>query len=538
MIIYPPYIADTIPGFLTTEVKIPFEMNPGVSWNNISGFKLQIKEYNGDSIIATISKVKPSSETNELSFTNFSGSWAPTIGQYYKFQLAYMESNEDTNLTFSSASIGKCVGKTAPTVNISTPANTYYNTGVYIGTFTPSVNFIDKLYSYNFILTNNNEIIEDSGEIYNYNNNDYIYKLKYEIPETIPSGNDYKIQFFITTINGYKASSTKYNIGSQTVNLDPNQNSIQLYNINAEKKYITIKTKSTNTSTSSPKYFLLERTQDKINHEQLIIFEIPKKTTNNVVKYFKWNDLVIESGIKYYYSIREVNAYGQYLTLRTYTTSCPACQYEDIFLTDINGKQLCIKFDPKISSFKDTIQEQKVETIGSRYPYFFRNGQIKYKEIPISGLISYWMDENGEFMNDKELGLRTISNQHFSVPHKPAGQSFNTSNTDLIQRSINLDGYNFAAERRFKLKVLDWLNDGTPKLLCSPAEGVYVIRLMNVSLSPNDTLGRMIHSFSATGYEVSDHDIETLKKAVLPNNTPITSATRLGWFITCEETAS
>ena len=32
-----------------------------------------------------------------------------------------------------------------------------------------------------------------------------------------------------------------------------------------------------------------------------------------------------------------------------------------------------------------------------------------------------------------------------------------------------------------------------------------MIRLMNVSLSPNDTLGRMLHNFSATGYECADH---------------------------------
>jgi len=71
--------------------------------------------------------------------------------------------------------------------------------------------------------------------------------------------------------------------------------------------------------------------------------------------------------------------------------------------------------------------------------------------------------------------------------------------TDLVD-------YNIAAERKFKLEVLDWLNNGKPKLFRSPTEGNYVIRLMNVSLSPNDTLGRAIHSFSATGYECMDND--------------------------------
>ena len=59
-------------------------------------------------------------------------------------------------------------------------------------------------------------------------------------------------------------------------------------------------------------------------------------------------------------------------------------------------------------------------------------------------------------------------------------------------------------EKEFKLEVLDWLTNGEPKLFKSPKEGNYIIRLMNVSLSPNDTLGRMLHTFSATAYEIGD----------------------------------
>jgi hypothetical protein len=38
------------------------------------------------------------------------------------------------------------------------------------------------------------------------------------------------------------------------------------------------------------------------------------------------------------------------------------------------------------------------------------------------------------------------------------------------------------AERRFKLKLLNWLNDGKIKLFRSPAEGNYLVRIMNVAL--------------------------------------------------------
>ena len=68
-------------------------------------------------------------------------------------------------------------------------------------------------------------------------------------------------------------------------------------------------------------------------------------------------------------------------------------EFDVMYLIDVENpdKRLPIKFNPKINSFKTVIQEQKMETIGGKYPVFFRNGNVRYKEIGISGLISYWM---------------------------------------------------------------------------------------------------------------------------------------------------
>jgi len=69
-----------------------------------------------------------------------------------------------------------------------------------------------------------------------------------------------------------------------------------------------------------------------------------------------------------------------------------------MFLYD-GKRQLKIKFNPKVSSFKNTIPEQKIETIGSKYPFIFRNGHVCYKEFPIAGLVSYQMDEAMLFLS-------------------------------------------------------------------------------------------------------------------------------------------
>jgi hypothetical protein len=121
-----------------------------------------------------------------------------------------------------------------------------------------------------------------------------------------------------------------------------------------------------------------------------------------------------------------------------------------------------------MSSFKSTILEQKIDTIGSKYPFFFRNGNVNYKEMPIAGLISYQADEFGAF--DERFAAAALN----ALENRP-------------------DDYYL--ERIFKREVEEWLTNGKPKLLRTLTEGAFIVRLMNVSFSPEDRLGRRIHSF-------------------------------------------
>jgi hypothetical protein len=91
-------------------------------------------------------------------------------------------------------------------------------------------------------------------------------------------------------------------------------------------------------------------------------------------------------------------------------------------------------------------------------------------------------------------------------------QSTKSKIDSLTYASTSLTPLNFQKEKEFKLEVLEWLNNGKPKLFKSPAEGNYIVRLMNVSLSPNDTLGRMLHTFNSTAYEIAENSYENLEK--------------------------
>ena len=92
--------------------------------------------------------------------------------------------------------------------------------------------------------------------------------------------------------------------------------------------------------------------------------------------------------------------------------------FEDMFLFD-GDHQLKVRFNPKVSGFKNDILESKMDTIGSQYPFFFRNGVVKYKEFPVSGLISYLMDNEELFMSLSELGLQDLEKvaRNFTAPN-------------------------------------------------------------------------------------------------------------------------
>jgi hypothetical protein len=81
--------------------------------------------------------------------------------------------------------------------------------------------------------------------------------------------------------------------------------------------------------------------------------------------------------------------------------------FEDVFLYD-GERQLKIKFNPKITNFKTTLLETKTNTIGSKYPFIFKNGNVAYKEFSISGLVSYYMDNEEFFISKNNIGFTDV----------------------------------------------------------------------------------------------------------------------------------
>ena len=169
--------------------------------------------------------------------------------------------------------------------------------------------------------------------------------------------------------------------------------------------------------------------------------------------------------------------------------------FYDAFLVADN-KQLKIEFDNKMSSFKTITLESKVDTLGGKYPIIRRNGDVSYRTFPITGTISYHMDEGEELVKREGLYGPAITKMY---------HDYNVENeiTPL---------YDYVYERDFREKVMQFLQSPSVKLFKSMTEGNIVVRLMDVSFTPNDTLDRLVYSFSATAYEIAESTVANYDK--------------------------
>ena len=148
--------------------------------------------------------------------------------------------------------------------------------------------------------------------------------------------------------------------------------------------------------------------------------------------------------------------------------------FEDIILFDndsAGGAQL-IRFNPSLSSLKRTQAESITQTLGGKYPVIRRNGDMDYYTFTLGGLIS----------------TLALKNQY----------------ENEAQRTLE--------ERKFRKEFIDGLCNGHVKLFKAGPEGLMLVRITNVSLTPESKLGRDIYSFSATVTEVANATVDNLRR--------------------------
>ena len=600
------YKTTDLDGTVRAELTVPFSMNKAVSKWEVQGFSLKLKNVFGDDsyLISTTTAADSNSRYNldsnyKVVFSlNENMLSKLTVGQFYKVQIAYISS--DAIGYYSTVGVVKYT--TEPSMEIAGLSTEVINMHKYsyVGKFSqvsydyaqvnilrqeykPNVYFVvnemgefvlatseiytppyytkipsldvekmkdatEKAYSYRFTLSDfKGNIIADSGYLLHNSSSDlnsYESQDEFSFPSDLINGKIYYIQYSVITNNNLEVFSPKYRI-MQKRSIAPEIYATVNAEMNYENGYVDIQLVGELDNDGMEKgatgSFLLTRSCSDDNFtvwSEILRFGLHGQRPSRDL----YRDFTVEQGKTYIYSLQQYNDTGLY-SARIKSNKVYA-DFEDAFLFD-GERQLKIKFNPKITSFKTGYLETKVNTIGSQFPFIFRNGNVAYKEFPLSGLISYQSDEMNLFMKDADLGLYgeltsdkrpgsfrddvEVSNKYFEdLFNLASGTPSATMSSEEIEsayhsrknlkdniddykiRTTSLVSYNILAERKFKLAVLDWLNNGKAKLFRSPTEGNYLVRLMNVSLAPEEKTGRMLHTFSSTAYEIAECTYDNL----------------------------
>ena len=364
----------------------------------------------------------------------------------------------------------------------------------------------DWLIGYKITLKHNNQVLLNMKDyVYNYNNtsNSFEYTFTnafepfqhYDIYFSFITNSLYeetnKITLFIVESATVKGDLTIYpnsDTGSLLIKIDdPPSNNIILRRSSSETNYQTwydiIKC-----NLNDLKYNTYEYSSEYQNNSIMVCKEITEnKLQEDDVVYC---DNTVKSGVNYKYYINKVEDDG------TRKGKSAAAEnfvlFDDIYLSNAT-QTLIIKYDSQISGYKRNILDIKTETLGSKYPYIRRNGAVDYKQVTINGLISY-MADNDELFCKKDALYANIDK-------------------DRYINNYCINPYNdIIAEREFREKVIDFLYKDEVKLFRSTQEGNLLVRLMDITLTPNAELGRLVYSFSCTAYEIAEDTPENYKK--------------------------
>lgn len=335
----------------------------------------------------------------------------------------------------------------------------------------------------------NDQLIESSGNIYpNSNTIEYTFKAR------LTQGDDYYFKVNYTTISQYNEE-----IEFDFVIIGVTPGALQgIFEAEPDDEHGLIKLHFTNqTSGAAATKLAIRRSSSKDNftfEEDLIVENnfIPSESLG-----LTYWDKTVESGIFYQYSIQIINENGFVGTPILTEKVLVSSEYAYINSED---KQVTLKFDSSVSSLKKILMESITDTLGSQYPFVRRNGDVAYYQFPITGLITYNQDDLNLFTSLEEIyqdsyDIHNIYNDNHNI------QSYRD--------------YNY--EKLYREKLYNFLTDGQIKLFRGPAEGNFIIKLTDVSLTPNQQLGRLVWSFSATATEIDKYSLENLSKYNLLN---------------------
>lgn len=440
------------------------------------------------------------------------------LGKYYKVQLQF-EGEKD----WSSSTLIMFVKK--PSIEIDgfeennnssmlTPVNP--NGVNYLDQLNIKFNFIDNpdaLYKIKVSIYKN--LHESPTESYLYNlleesdwtiTNTYSQNIfNYKIQNLLNRNTNYYVSIEYITLNGYqdevyallKISNDNYKYLMGTVKVVPNNDDGMIY-LNTNLKAEDGRTKTG--------ILYIKRADYRSNFLKYeTVHQVRLTYSQKLTNYF-WADPTAESGVWYRYSVQFFDESTKVLYMPI-TTETVILNLDDIILNS-NNILLKVKYNPQVSNYKYNVMESTTNTLGSKYPYVRRNGNSNYRTFSLGGLISYNADKTEDFsiISDSintRVGSEDMSKYNSVLLTRKeafgiAEQLFNEYNAD----NRVVESRDFIFERLYREKAIEFLMQDEPILFRSPTEGNILVRLSGVQLTPNQQLGRLVYSFTATATEI------------------------------------
>lgn len=230
-------------------------------------------------------------------------------------------------------------------------------------------------------------------------------------------------------------------------------------------------------------------------------------------------DNTVSSLVWYQYSAQFENSAGAFTPVKNSQVFLP--EFYDAILSR-GDKQYNIKYNYTVSNMKPVVNRAKIDTLGGRYPKFAENAILNYKQFSIKGMISAEADAYQKFLKKKKVysgnlnnyysaykensNIKDLARNDFQEWIKDTSRDYPQSNMvgDTSYRFLTTTENDWMWEREFREELVEWLNDGEPKLYRSMPEGSMVVMLTDVNLTPMQGRSRLNWDFTATVYEIAE----------------------------------
>ena len=497
-VLFAPILRTTQPAFAASQnsLTVYYTLPQAASLTDITNIEVKVntQDTNTNVVNNTTGILSVSATTGSFSISKGelkTGHWA--AGKLYKNQ-ARLVNTSGQKSEWSNVMITKAI--TSPQVKILNGETTTSDTNeissihseiVTMPTFYGEATFVagesEYLNTYRFDLWYEGKVVESSGNIqYNSSTN---AAPQYRFRKQLPYYDEYSVTFSIVSNNNYEATSKPYvfevisTTSGQITNLAVTVDSTSIACI----ENAMIQVRLTSTEELNGNYVIVRSDEDtnyQIWDDVAYLTYVGKQVTNELV----FTDYYIECGKRYKYAVQRKqtnNARSELLLPQD--TSPHWVNFEYSYLCG-QGTQIKLNFNGEVSSFKHTQLVGKMDTLGSTYPTIAYNGHAYYAEFPLSALVSAYMDEENLFME----------------------KDFEVLSTNPTAESVRI-------ERKFRHKVETFLNDKRYKLFKTPTEADknIIVALTGATLSPQQSLNRMIYSFSTNAYEVAENTLSNLK---------------------------